>query len=187
MPAPDDRDRRGEPFWQFFDVGPDGTLWTAGTSSPSHHSLARFDGSGWTVFTEADGVGRWGAPRVHTFGGPADFVQIAVAPDGSAWVNAANDQGGCDGLARFDGQTWTPYLAGRCISDFDIAPDGSVWVVARSPDGSSGVNTYVITPAGRGGHRVGSRPPFAAAGGPPRDGPPHELEIVRGVVMTSAS
>jgi streptogramin lyase len=66
---------------------------------------------------------------------------LEVAPDGSAWANAA----GYRGLARFDGQTWTPYLAGRYISDFDIAPDGSVWAVAQEPGFSSG-NTYVIRP-----------------------------------------
>ena len=44
-----------------FDVGPDGTLWTmADTSVHPHRSLARLDDAGWTVFTEADGVGTVG-------------------------------------------------------------------------------------------------------------------------------
>ena len=122
-----------------FGVGPDGTVWTAADMSMPHHSLARLDDAGWAVFTAADGVPPWG--NWKQMGGPLIRI-FEVAPDGSAWVNAA----GSNGLARFDGQTSTPYLAGRYISDFDIAPDGSVWAVAREPGGSSGVNTYVITP-----------------------------------------
>ena len=123
-----------------FDVGPDGTVWAGADTSVPHRSLARLDGSGWTIFTGADGVPAWG--HWQQMGPPSPVAELEVAPDGSAWVNAA----GCDGLARFDGQTSTPYLAGRCISDFDIAPDGSVWAVARSQDGSAGVDTYVIRP-----------------------------------------
>ncbi len=141
VPSPDGIDWSSQPG-RTFDVGPDGTLWTAGDLGQLHHSLARLDGSGWTVFTDADGVGPWGQPYVFQ----VRMAVVEVAPDGGAWVNVTNDGGDCDGLARFDGDTWTPYLAGRCISDFDIAPDGSVWAVARSQDGSSGVDTYVITP-----------------------------------------
>lgn len=52
----------------------------------------------------------------------------------------------CDGLARFDGESWDPFLAGRCIWDLDLAPDGSVWVVASAPGFASEIDTYVITP-----------------------------------------
>ena len=121
-----------------FDVGPDGTVWTGADTSMPHHSLARLDDAGWTVFTAADGVPWWG--NWKQMGGVL-IRDLEVAPDGSAWVNAA----GFNGLARFDGQTWAPYLAGRYISDFDIAPDGSVWAVAQEPGFSSG-NTYVIRP-----------------------------------------
>ena len=134
------------PWERFFDVGPDGTLWTMDATTPHpHRSLARLDDAGWTVFTEADGVGPWGGPLTPVFNVVLEEVAVEVAPDGSAWVNATDDQGDCDGLARFDGQTWTPYLAGTCIRDFDVAPDGSVWAVAGEPSGG-GVNTYVITP-----------------------------------------
>ncbi len=135
VPSPD-----GAYPYLTFDVGPDGTVWAGADTSMPSRSLARLDDSGWTVFTAADGVEPWGG-HGQQMGGRAPR-NLEVAPDGSAWVNAA----GCDGVARFDGQTWTPYLAGSCISDFDIAPDGSVWVVARSQDGSSGVDTYVIRP-----------------------------------------
>ena len=134
VPAPDGIDR---PL--AFDVGPDGTVWTAADMSMPHHSLARLDGSGWTIFTAADGVQPWG--NWKQMGGVL-IRDLEVAPDGSAWVNAAD----CHGLARFDSQASTTYLAGRCISDFDIAPDGSVWAVAREPAGTSGVDTYVIRP-----------------------------------------
>lgn len=77
-------------------------------------------------------------------------------PDGSAWVNAtiaaacgATGTGvrSCDGVARFDGETWQPFLGGSCIADLDLAPDGSVWVVALDPV-SQEVGTYVIRPEG---------------------------------------
>jgi hypothetical protein len=72
---------------------------------------------------------------------------VSVAPDGSAWVNATDEsRRTCDGLARFDGESWNPFLAGRCIWDIDFAPDGSVWVVASAPDFASEVDTYVVTP-----------------------------------------
>ena len=126
-----------------FDVGPGGALWTAGDALGPHESLARLDDEGWTIFTGADGVEPWGEqPRGYV---PTDLVKIA--PDGSAWVNATDDATRtCDGLARFDGETWTSFLSGRCVSDLDFAPDGSLWVVAREPDFTSEVDTYVITP-----------------------------------------
>ena len=123
-----------------FDVGPDGTVWAGADTSMPHRNLARLDDAGWTVFTGADGVPAWG--HWQQMGPPSPIAELEVAPDGSPWLNAA----GCNGLARFDGQTWTPYLAGSCISDFDIAPDGTVWAVARSQEGSAGVDTYVIRP-----------------------------------------
>ena len=55
---------------------------------------------------------------------------------------------------RFDAVTWSSYLSGNCVFDFDFAPDGSVWVVAQDgpvawpdnePDRST-VRTYVISP-----------------------------------------
>jgi hypothetical protein len=76
---------------------------------------------------------------------------VWVAPDGSAWVNAsvpdirADGTLGCDGLARFDGESWQPFLTGHCIADLDFAPDGSAWVAARDPQRFQ-VHTYVITP-----------------------------------------
>ncbi len=155
LPAP--ADYPGDPTPLTHPVGmtrDGGTVWTAGDPFVRHQSLTRLDEQGWTTFTAADGVGTWGGQRGE-WNAPNDMLR--VAPDGSAWVNAtiatasvtdpSTVTGGrtCDGLARFDGETWQPFLAGSCISDLDFAPDGSAWVVAL--DRQSGeVSTYVITP-----------------------------------------
>lgn len=128
-------------------VSPDGVLWTAGDSLGPHLSLARLDADGWTVFTAVDGVRPWGGKP-----GPwsTSTETLWVGPDGSVWVDASTApvRGGrtvgCDGLARFDGETWLPFFPGSCISDLDFAPDGSVWVVAEDADRE--VGTYVIAP-----------------------------------------
>ena len=128
-----------------------GTVWTAGDPLVQHQSLTRLDETGWRTFTSADGVGTWGGQR-----GEWNFAtdMLKVSPDGSAWVNATGapapgSEGtavrSCDGVARFDGLTWQPFLAGSCIADLDFAPDGSAWVVALDPT-SQEVGTYVISP-----------------------------------------
>jgi hypothetical protein len=123
-----------------FGFGADGALWAAAgpsdaEESGAHDGLARLDESGWTIFTEADGVRPWGGE----FWFATDYLR--VAPDGAVWVNAAN----CDGVAGFDGTTWTPYLRSHCVDDFDITPDGAVWVLA-SADHDDPIHAYVITP-----------------------------------------
>jgi hypothetical protein len=125
-------------------IADDGTLWTAMASTGNdwhgpNDGLARLDESGWTVFAEADGVPRWGGQ----FWFATDYLR--VAPDGSAWVNAVVGEMGCDGVARFDGETWTPFLAGHCVDDFAIASDGSVWVLASATH-SDPVHLYAIAP-----------------------------------------
>ena len=145
VPAPDDVPWGGSD--EMFDVGPDGTLWTVGDAHPSHQHLARYDGSGWTIFGDADGVRPWGSQRVGVWNSPIETVR--VAPDKSAWVNATGPgEWGCGGLGRFDGESWASYLRGLCIAYYDIAPDGAVWVVASEPPVSQGTETetYVITP-----------------------------------------
>ncbi len=44
-------------------------------SSMPHHSLARLDDAGWTVFTEADGVQPWG--HWKQMGGPSSSAEIS--------------------------------------------------------------------------------------------------------------
>ncbi len=129
---------------EMFDVGPDGTLWTLWDYGEPHRSLARYDGPGWTIYGEADGVRPWGEP-----GWPFGDV-VRVAPDGSAWVVAAGPaRDRCGGLGRFDEESWASYLPDTCIDSYDIAPDGAVWVVGSG--GDDGIRdgdheTYVITP-----------------------------------------
>jgi hypothetical protein len=117
-----------------FDVGPDGTLWMLWNYDRPHRSLARYDGSGWAIFDEADGVRPW-------------VADVRVAPDGSAWVSATDpDEGRCRGLGRFDGESWVSFLRDGCIDSYDIAPDGAVWVMARGLQGEGRPGAYVITP-----------------------------------------
>jgi hypothetical protein len=129
---------------------PDGTLWIGTGSEFGITGLARLDDSGWTVFSAEDGVRPWGTNHRWFF-----MTDLAVAADGSVWVNAASERtpmDGCDGVARFDGATWTTYLAGTCVDDLDIAPDGAVWVLGESEEtayggrGPGSIDLYVITP-----------------------------------------
>ncbi|MGD8485006.1 MAG: hypothetical protein PVH07_00080 [Chloroflexota bacterium] len=130
-------------------VGADGTVWVAadnhGDTDYMHHSLARLDASGWTVFTADEGVEPWG--------GKPGFVPeetLAVSTDGSVWVDAAtlaDDRWAeCDGVARFDGRSWSQHLAGHCLVDIDFAPDGSAWVLAANDGALTEIHPYVITP-----------------------------------------
>jgi len=122
-------------------INPDGTLWMNG-GRPDSGRLARFDDSGWTVFTEADGVEPWGGQ------GWIETDLLTVAPDGSVWMNG-NGPDDCNGVAHYDGTTWTSYLCGSYVDDLAIAPDGSVWLRAHVASGvpTEDVHyTYVIRP-----------------------------------------
>ena len=132
---------------QSFDIGADGTLWAAAFDlSADGDSLARLDDAGWTVFSDADGVQRWGTDGFI----PTDHLHVAA--DGSVWVNAEGAGVSCGGVADFDGSTWTRYLEDLCVHDMDIAPDGAVWVRASDFKRSGGFeywdppDLYVITP-----------------------------------------
>jgi hypothetical protein len=129
-----------------FGFGPDGTLWAATGRSRSdggcldaNHGLARLDESGWSVFTESEGVRPWGGQGAY---GMSDHLQ--VAPDGGVWVAGAGWDG-CHGVARFDGASWMPYLEGYCVDGLDITPEGTVWALAAADSGSP-LGLYVIDP-----------------------------------------
>ena len=98
--------------------------------------------------------------------------ELHVAADGSVWVAARlgeqwwgvswwqDDSAvfdrpicerGIDGVAHFDGVTWSRFLQGHCIESMDIAADGSVWLLAaesgaRTDQPFIRTQTYVITP-----------------------------------------
>ena len=118
---------------RYLEFGPDGALWVKANA----RGLARFDDPGWTTFTGADGLMRWGVA-----GRPFKDL-LNVAADGSLWLTGGPPDEGCGGVTHFDGTTWTSYLAGSCTHDLAIAPDGSVWLGAVA---SSRLHTYVITP-----------------------------------------
>ena len=127
-----------------FGFGPDGTLWAATGRSGTYcmdanQGLARLDESGWSLFTEDEGVRPWGGEGAY---GLSDHLR--VAPDGGVWVAGAGWDG-CHGVARFDGASWMPYLEGYCVDGLDITPEGTVWALAAADSGSP-LGLYVITP-----------------------------------------
>jgi len=154
--------------WGFMtpaDVGVDGTFWGI-----REHALIRFDGTEWTTFEPPD----WSQPDVAMRqladdGWVPDHLdgdrwgEPHVAPDGSLWVPSQlgvyhrdGDLGGghqvvcghgIDGVARFDGETWSRLLQGRCVEAMDIAADGSVWLLASKSDARYPLaHVFVITP-----------------------------------------
>ena len=136
------------------DAADDGTLWLRRSTS----ALERYRDGAWTVFTEADGV----PPLGYT---GSELQKLAAAPDGGVWVTPSvstghpDDELKCDGVAHFDGSTWTRYLRDTCIFSMDVAPDGTLWVQAAVVDIESidsyrlgetvePVQSYAIRPGG---------------------------------------
>ena len=109
------------------------------------HYLVQVTGDSMTVHTDSEGV-----PEIHVARGSL----FRAAPDGGVWLTPRDESGSgsCDGLAHFDGSTWTHYLPGRCVFAFDITPDGTVWLQAEAqgiaypiePDEAEKTETLVI-------------------------------------------
>ena len=97
-------------------VAPNGDTWVTLMDGPNG-PIARFDGTGWTVFGKADGLQQ--ETRGHN-------VNVAFGPDGTVWAPTVN------GLARFDGQRWTMSFDGVEFGRLSVAPDGTVWVTGPS-------------------------------------------------------
>jgi len=122
-------------------IGPDGTFWGVFSDWDNDSvDLARFDGDEWS---------RWSL--LDTGFGPGDEApQFEVAPDGSVWFGVrAGPLGGpwqsCDGVSRFDGETWQRYLSGLCVRAIDVTVDAAVWLLAKDPHESLR-HVYLITP-----------------------------------------
>ena len=123
---------------------PDDVFWGLGDGTYDDALLHRHDGTGWQ---------QWSLREHDMLGGGWDAGPYAVAPDGSFWAGwpSRSVVEGCQGVNRFDGETWVRYLPGMCVpwlGGMDIAPDGSVWVHAWEGEdlwAGSG-HLYVITP-----------------------------------------
>ena len=102
------------------EVTPDGDVWvslanvdTERPNQPDPVVVARFDGSSWRTYNDADGV---------PFGMTNDgFGRLEIAPDGTPVLSAA------PGLVEFRDGAWTLLQEGR-FGDFSIAPDGTIWI-----------------------------------------------------------
>jgi hypothetical protein len=108
-------------------VAPDGTVWVVivewSLRTPKGiWSLARFDGDGWTVFTETDGM-------------PQHLVySMAVGHDGVVWITQHEmAEPGLipHGVFAFDGHLWTHFLDGEPVWDIEVGPDGTVWLAGN--------------------------------------------------------
>jgi ligand-binding sensor domain-containing protein len=95
------------------EIGPDDVKWIATGNGLMRHDPATDE---WTTFTGTD----------HPIIG--DLWAYLAASDGTIWI------GGEEGLARYEGRTWsTPEALGdapQLIDDLAEAPDGSLWVAA---------------------------------------------------------
>jgi ligand-binding sensor domain-containing protein len=90
--------------------------------------LARFDGTDWVVYTEADGL-------------PANIVNsVAFALNGEVWIGAFDGvhwpyHGG---VGRFDGETWRSYTTANSplphnqVQSVAVDAKGRVWIATQS-------------------------------------------------------
>ena len=94
-------------------------MWVAGFDSGEWDQvvLARYDGDEWTTF-DWPFADRTGTEEVLFFG-------LAIAPDGTVWVDFPG------GLGSYDGSTWSVRLTTMAepgtAAALDVAPDGTVW------------------------------------------------------------
>jgi len=132
-------------------VTPDGEVWMAREPGWAPHGLMHYDGTAWeevlienvepslsAIEAGADGEAwvlgfDWDTdePVFARFDGDARTLydwpfaerarQMAVGPDGTAWVVYGTS------LRSFDWTTWTTHAEGTEIWGLDVAPDGTVW------------------------------------------------------------
>jgi ligand-binding sensor domain-containing protein len=114
-------------------AAPGGVLWV-GTDA----GIARFDGTKWTVYTEADGI-------------PADYItSVSIAPNGHVWIGAweGDHYPYHGGVGDFDGAAWTAYtrenspLPHNQVESVAVDALGRVWI------GTASEGMALLTPAG---------------------------------------
>ena len=133
--------RIGEPDQFRVGAAPDGTVWVRA----DRQRLYRYDPAAQAIM-EYDSTA--GVPNMYAVNDAPGLFH--VARDGSLWVTGTQRRSFCDGVSRFDGTTWSHYLAGQCVFSLDSGPDGSLWLQAASSvasDGSPTISTYVIRPS----------------------------------------
>ena len=134
-----------------WDIGPDGTAWARGSGEwrvdesgenvldaegvpiiDHANTIMRFDGDDWQEFGPGDGV--------------PGMLGLRVAPDGSLWAAASEEEPG--GLYHFHGDEWSQYLTDLGVDRFEFGPDGAVWLLGGlgGLDEDNWFDLYVITP-----------------------------------------
>jgi hypothetical protein len=101
------------------ETAPDGDVWVGGFDNGDWDRvvLSRYDGAAWTTY-DWPFADRSGSGDVLFFG-------LAVAPDGTVWVDFPGGLGSCDG------NTWSIRMVTMAetgtSTTLDVAPDGTVW------------------------------------------------------------
>jgi len=153
-------------------VASDGTVWIA-----SGLALARFDGQSWTTYDRlvhsvtiapvapgGTGSTLWavgwegtqGSDYVARFDG-SDWIKtldrslgsLVATPDGQVW-GVAGEQG----LARFDGQSWTflqtPVDLEGPVGTLAVAPDGALWASGNDQIARFDGSAWTVYPSAEG-------------------------------------
>ena len=137
-----------------FAFGRDGAIYTGGNFSEAGDVevgyVAQWDGAAWHPL--GTGVNGDEYPEVRA---------LALAPDGALYVGGDFSEAGgapAEGVARWDGETWTPLGSGTftTVSALAVAPDGTLYAAGRR-DAEDGTRAFLVarrdsttwTPLGR--------------------------------------
>ena len=108
----------------FWEVAPDGSLWTLGEVSDFNDGIFSFDGEGWTERATTTDF----------------FYTFAVGPDGTVWVMAIDEDKHCPDVGADECRGTTLLRLGddgslTTIEDWSDVHDGDAYSLAVSPDG----------------------------------------------------